>query len=378
MLVVVAVYIADALVEHVNFIPKWLVRLPKVSYATSDFWLTLQFFVIVHATIFILIGWVRGPVKFTETRRLVDELFAIAAAFAIASLLLFTVTSVAFSPNFVVGIVLITLVLFVGIFLVAGVARSTDRLAIFSDFGNALLKRIFSIAGGLVILLALSPGILAVLFVKDRDVANAITQVRIYFNQNRDVAYDFVNPLGGRTFNQPMLAKMAPNDGDTLWVLERGGRLWAVSYPDGEKAELILDINSQVGEVDLENGALGFAFDPDFRKKGTPGEQDIFLYYTSYHRGEQVNYLSRFTLKPEANWTEEAILTLPRVPNGFHNGGSVEFGPDGYLYLALGEGVRTNDLAPYRQSLARGILRLDVNEAVSSASFPAGSSPANG
>ncbi|MDB9741730.1 PQQ-dependent sugar dehydrogenase [Akkermansiaceae bacterium] len=81
-----------------------------------------------------------------------------------------------------------------------------------------------------------------------------------------------------------------------------------------------------------ESGLLGIALDPDFLKNGW-----LYLYYSP--EGEEFHQLSRFTFKKDSLSQEKEMLTVPRYvgQNVCHEGGAVEFGPDGLLYLATGD-----------------------------------------
>jgi glucose/arabinose dehydrogenase len=111
-----------------------------------------------------------------------------------------------------------------------------------------------------------------------------------------------------------------------------------------------------------EEGFLGMAFHPKYKENG-----EIYIYYTT-NKEKHTNILSRFKVrKDDPNHadpaSEEVLLRVVR-PYWFHDGGSVCFGPDGMLYLPLGDGGSAND--PYDNgqnlhSILGKILRLDVD-----------------
>jgi glucose/arabinose dehydrogenase len=88
--------------------------------------------------------------------------------------------------------------------------------------------------------------------------------------------------------------------------------------------------------TESEQGLLGIAIDPAFTQNRT-----IFLYYTARESGTCVNRVSRFTLSDNntINLDSETVLldNMPS-PNGNHNGGDLNFGQDGFLYVSIGEG----------------------------------------
>jgi glucose/arabinose dehydrogenase len=137
-------------------------------------------------------------------------------------------------------------------------------------------------------------------------------------------------------------------------------------FPNGQKAtatKVFLDISAKVRYDDNSNeeGFLGFAFHPDYKKNG-----ELYVFYTD-KRAKLTNVLSRFRVSREGPdradpASEEELL---RVEHRFwnHDGGTVCFGPDGYLYLALGDGGAANDPFENGQNLGTilgKVLRLDV------------------
>ena len=111
-----------------------------------------------------------------------------------------------------------------------------------------------------------------------------------------------------------------------------------------------------------EQGLLGLAFHPDFKTNG-----HFFVYYS--HTDDKKSIVSRFTVsKDNPNVADPASETiLMEIPQPFknHNGGSMEFGPDGHLYIALGDGGDRNDPNANGQNLSTllgSILRIDVDQ----------------
>lgn len=164
-------------------------------------------------------------------------------------------------------------------------------------------------------------------------------------------------------FDQPTYLLSLPDDPDALFVLEKKGRLRALDG-DGRKQErTVLDLRDAVSDVS-ERGFLGMDFHPRF---GTDNRW-FFLHYSD-RQGRTV--ISRFELpQPEAGapWvanpaSERVIFTLDQPwPN--HNGGMIEFGPDGFLYIGLGDGGAADDQLGAGQDLGNllgKILRIDVD-----------------
>jgi glucose/arabinose dehydrogenase len=133
--------------------------------------------------------------------------------------------------------------------------------------------------------------------------------------------------------------------------------------PNVATATLFIDITARVDSGPTEAGLLGMAFHPDW---GTNGNLEVFLSYT--HTGASLeSHVSRFYSLDNGvtldNSVEEVIMTLLQ-PFGNHNGGNIEFGPDGYLYGGWGDGGSAGDPLDNAQNptnLLGSITRVDVD-----------------
>jgi glucose/arabinose dehydrogenase len=155
--------------------------------------------------------------------------------------------------------------------------------------------------------------------------------------------------------SQPVLL-LSPPGSERRFIVERVGRVLEVT-DDGEIGdEAYLDLRDRVNSGGIEQGLLGMAFHPDFASNGR-----IFAYY--YH-GAATTRLVEFSASPSAlsvdSSTERVLLTTDQ-PTVRHNGGMLEFGPDGMLYLSLGEGGAASTHAQNPETLLSSILRLDVD-----------------
>jgi glucose/arabinose dehydrogenase len=155
-------------------------------------------------------------------------------------------------------------------------------------------------------------------------------------------------------FDQPIYVT-APDGDQRLFVLERGGRVWVL---DGEQRELFLDISGQV-RTRVEEGLLGMAFHPGYADNGR-----FFIHYSDT-AGDNVRAEAAVSDDPHVA-DPDSLATLLTVdqPASNHNGGMIAFGPDGMLYIALGDGGGGGDTFGHGQradTLLGTILRLDVD-----------------
>jgi len=168
-------------------------------------------------------------------------------------------------------------------------------------------------------------------------------------------------------FDQPILAATRPGD-DRLYVADQPGTVSAVALADGSRTR-VLDIGDRV-RFSGEQGLLGIAFHPV--------EPDRLVVHYTAQNGDTV--LAEFRLDAaDPETTEQTILRLDQ-PASNHNGGMVAFGPDGYLYLGLGDGGGANDQFGHGQdpsTLLGTIIRIDVDSA-SPYAIPSGNPFADG
>jgi glucose/arabinose dehydrogenase len=159
-------------------------------------------------------------------------------------------------------------------------------------------------------------------------------------------------------FTAPVALLQAPGDGSRWFVVEQGGRVRV--FPNNPQATgftTFADITDRV-TAGGEMGLLGMAFHPEF-----PANPRVYLSYTNETAG-RVNRVSEFTLGSGGNLepASERILLSVGQPAMNHNAGQITFGPDGYLYIARGDGADYG--APQRLSILLGkILRIDVSPA---------------
>ncbi len=165
-------------------------------------------------------------------------------------------------------------------------------------------------------------------------------------------------PLAGG-FDKPVYLTNAGDGSGRLFVVEQRGRILIVD--DGAvNPTPFLDIASLVGSDSLERGLLSVAFHPDYANNGF-----LFVNYTN-KEGNTVIARYRISDNPDlADPNSAKILLTIDQPYPNHNGGQLAFGPDGYLYVGMGDGGSANDPQNNGQSLNTllgKILRLDINQ----------------
>jgi len=159
----------------------------------------------------------------------------------------------------------------------------------------------------------------------------------------------------------------APNDGTgRLFVLEQGGRIRIIEN-GALVAAPFLDITSKL-ESGGEKGLLGLAFHPRFSSN-----RRLFVYYTRRLSLQLQSVLSEYAVSAsnpnQADASSERVLLVVNQPFDNHNGGQLAFGPDGFLYIGLGDGGNEGDPqgnGQNLQTLLGKILRIDVDGVLAS------------
>ncbi len=122
-------------------------------------------------------------------------------------------------------------------------------------------------------------------------------------------------------------------------VLQPGFVMVFENTSDPEGVVTFLDIHNKVNDRGNEEGLLGLAFDPDYRDNG-----HFYVYYSASNPGRSV--LSRFTVSSDPNRADtasEKVIMEIGQPFSNRNGGQIAFGPEGYLYIGLGDGGSGGD-----------------------------------
>jgi glucose/arabinose dehydrogenase len=159
----------------------------------------------------------------------------------------------------------------------------------------------------------------------------------------------FANPVG----------LTSANDGSgRLFVVEKGGRIKVIAADGTVLATPLLNISSRVSKGG-EQGLLGLAFHPNFRTNGK-----FYVNFTNLAGDTAIN---EYRLSPPSSnhvtLAGRRVLTIDQ-PYANHNGGHIAFGPDGFLYIGMGDGGSAGDPGNRAQSLTSllgKILRINVN-----------------
>ena len=149
---------------------------------------------------------------------------------------------------------------------------------------------------------------------------------------------------------------------DRLFVVERSGYIQILSETGDLFMNPFLDIDAIVTNAGGESGLLGLAFHPDY------GTSTTGYFYVNYINNSGDTIISRFSVTPPTSNTvdintEQVLMTIDQ-PFGNHNGGDIAFGPDGYLYIATGDGGSGGDPGDRSQNLTiplGKLLRIDVD-----------------
>jgi glucose/arabinose dehydrogenase len=177
----------------------------------------------------------------------------------------------------------------------------------------------------------------------------------------------------------------APDGSDRLFVIDQIGLIRIVAADGTLISEPFLDLRSKIVPLDSafdERGLLGLAFHPNYRQNGR-----FFVYYSAPLRAgapagfDHTSHVSEFSVSGDPNRADaasERILLQVDEPQFNHNGGTVAFGPDGFLYVSLGDGGGADDVGlghvedwyeanaggngqDIQQNLLGSILRIDVD-----------------
>lgn len=162
---------------------------------------------------------------------------------------------------------------------------------------------------------------------------------------------------------RPILLTHAGDGSGRIFVASQQGVVH-VFNPGDKETKIFFDMSKKVRYLDNmnEEGLLGMAFHPKFKENG-----QVFIFYTDV-KAKMANVVSRLTLKKGADSidpaSEEELIRIEK-PFWNHDGGTIAFGPDGYLYITHGDGGLANDPKQNGQktnTLLGKILRIDIDK----------------
>jgi glucose/arabinose dehydrogenase len=173
------------------------------------------------------------------------------------------------------------------------------------------------------------------------------------------------------------------------FIIDQAGKIWIVDAGNNKLATPFMDVTSMMVSLNPgydERGLLGLAFHPSYQSNGR-----FYIYYQLPPRAggpagggtwDNLSRISEFKVSASnpnlADMTSERTILQWDDPQSNHNGGSIAFGPDGFLYIAVGDGGAADDVAPghvpdwyapneggngqdIEANLLGSILRIDVN-----------------
>ena len=168
--------------------------------------------------------------------------------------------------------------------------------------------------------------------------------------------------------SRPILIRSSPDSTNRLFIVQQAGII-KVLQPGTTTPTDFINLSSKVvqpGSAGDERGLLGMTFHPQYATNGK--------FYVDYTRvGDGTTVVAEYKVNPnnpnQGDVASERILFTVPQPFSNHNGGMVEFGPDGYLYIGMGDGGSANDPGNRAQNPAQllgKLLRIDVNIPVGS------------
>lgn len=175
-----------------------------------------------------------------------------------------------------------------------------------------------------------------------------------------DSSYTLSRTFPSLSFSQPVFLTHASDGSDRIFVVEKAGvvKVFA-NTPTASSTVTFMDIRSKVASSSSEMGLLGLAFHPDYELNGY-----VYVNYTADNPRRTV--VARYTRASENSVDVNSQLILLEVTQPYtnHNGGMLTFGPDGYLYIGMGDGGSGGDPLENGQNpnaLLASMLRLDVD-----------------
>ena len=210
-----------------------------------------------------------------------------------------------------------------------------------------------------------------------------LTAVAMAFLVNPAVALDVKVEAFATGLQSPVDLKEVPDGSGRIFIMQQTGAIAVVNADGTIRPEPFLDLRAKIPQLYVrfdERGTLGFAFHPNYKDNGkfyvyssrdTVREEEDLLHEVF---GHHTSYVSEFTVSENPNSADigsERVLMKIEQPQFNHDGGAMEFGPDGYLYIGLGDGGFADDWGyGHNKKIGNGqdlssllgkILRIDVD-----------------
>jgi glucose/arabinose dehydrogenase len=166
----------------------------------------------------------------------------------------------------------------------------------------------------------------------------------------------------GAGISSPIGAYFAPGNDSIMYIIQQTGRIKTANVNTGVVSGTdFLNVTSKITSSGNEQGLLGMAFHPDYANNGY-----FFINYTKASGGATVvaRYKRNASDPFTADLASEDIVIQIAQPFSNHNGGQIQFGRDGYLYIGMGDGGSANDPqgnGQNGQALLAKMLRLDID-----------------
>jgi glucose/arabinose dehydrogenase len=183
----------------------------------------------------------------------------------------------------------------------------------------------------------------------------------LLFNINNYTQIQLQQAFPNLTFSSPVDLQHAGDGTDRIFIVEQAGVIKVFQNdPSQTSAKVFLNITDRVN-AGGEMGLLGLAFHPQYKLNGY-----FYVNYTT-NTPQRRTVVSRFQVSSDpdsADNTTELIIITQNQPYTNHNGGQIQFGPDGNLYIALGDGGSGGDPQNYGQTLSTllgKIVRISVD-----------------
>ena len=159
------------------------------------------------------------------------------------------------------------------------------------------------------------------------------------------------------SFDHPVYVTGAPGAPSLLFVVEQTGKIRVLDNEVTQTAPF-LDLTSGISCCG-ERGVLSIAFPPDY-----PTSRLFYVAFTKATGDVEIDEFERSpTFQTRALLSSRRkVISIPHRDAGNHNGGQLQFGPDGYLYISIGDGGATPESAPNLRLLLGKILRIDPKQ----------------